>query len=240
MRSAEPPAFDATIAASPELSKIAYYLKHRRRQAELRLPREQENLAADLGVDGVHAWGRLYDRVSGALKVTVVEKGKLVSKSPGQVLFDSPQRTVRENNFHAVDGAWSTIEDTCADALNHIAGTRLTMYRRLKVTDHLVAPLRFNRMSRETLETMWGTITASKGVLLDYFRCKAELLGLKQLSWFDQQAPLPRIPGQTTDDKIPYDQACEWIIESFSQFSGDLGAFASKSLTEHWIEAEDR
>lgn len=240
LRSADPATFDATVAADPLLQRIGYYLGHRRRQAELRLPREQENLAADLSVDGLHAWGRLYDRLSGALKVSVVEKGVTVTKSPGQVLFDSPQRTVRENNFHAVNHAWGTIEDSCADALNHIAGTRLTLYRRLKLTDHLVAPLRFNRMSRKTLETMWGTITQSKGVLLEYFRCKARLLGLSQLSWFDQSAPLPRIPGQTTDDKIPYDQACQWIIESFDEFSPELGDFARLSLQERWVEAEDR
>ncbi|OYW13183.1 MAG: oligoendopeptidase F, partial [Planctomycetales bacterium 12-60-4] len=179
------------MAESTYLKRIRYYLTHRRRQAELRLPRDQELLAADLSVDGIHAWGRLYDRVSGALKVQVIEKGKSVAKSPGQVLFDSPQRTVRENNFCAVNTAWSSIEDTCADAINHIAGTRLTLYRRQGLKDHLVAPLRFNRMSRETLDAMWDTITRSKRVLLDYFSCKAKLLGLERLSWFDQSAPLP-------------------------------------------------
>jgi pepF/M3 family oligoendopeptidase len=230
----------AALDAAPYLRRIGYYLSHRQRQAALRLPREQELLAADLGVDGLHAWGRLFDRISGALKVNVVEHGKTVTKSPGQVLFDSPQRLVRENNFHAVDAAWASIEETCADALNHIAGSRLTLYRRLGVADHLVAPLRYNRMSRETLDTMWSTITASKGVLLEYLAAKAKLLGLSRLSWFDQSAPLPNIPGTTVDDHIPYDTACTWIIDAFSQFSPEFGDFATMSLRERWIEAEDR
>jgi oligoendopeptidase F len=230
----------AATAADPYLTRIAYYLRHRQRQAALRLPREQELLAADLAVDGLHAWGRLFDRISGELRVTVVERGVAVTKSPGQVLFDSPQRQVRENNFLAADAAWKSIEDTCADALNHICGTRLTTYRRTGVADHLVAPLRYNRMSRETLDTMWSTITRNKPVLLDYLRCKAKLLGLERLSWFDQSAPLPAIPGTMVDDHIPYDQACSWIIEAFSQFSGELGDFARMSLTENWVEAENR
>ncbi len=230
----------AALAESASLTQIQYYLSHRRRQAKLRLPREQELLAADLGVDGLHAWGRLYDRVSGALKVTVIEKGKPVSKSPGQVLFDAAERPVRENNFFAVDGAWKTIEDTCADAINHIAGTRLTKYRRLGLQDHLVAPLRDNRMTRETLETMWSTITASKPVLLDYFAAKAKLLGQEQLAWYDQSAPLPTIPGAAASPKIPYDQACRWIIDAFAGFSSELGDFARMSLEQGWIEAEDR
>ena len=228
------------IAASPYLQRIEYYLSHRRRQAILRLPREQELLAADLGVDGLHAWGRLYDRVSGSLKVAVVEKGKTVLKSPGQVLFDAPERAVRENNFYAVDAAWTSIEDSCADAINHIAGTRLSLYRRLGLQDHLVAPLRHNRMSRETLETMWDTITRSKSVLLKYLEAKAKLLGQSKLSWFDQSAPLPAIPGRAGEDKIPYDQACTWIIDAFQGFSPDLGDFARMALKEHWVEAENR
>lgn len=230
----------ATLSESAYLAKIAYYLEHRRRQSQLRLPRDQETLASDLGVDGVHAWGRLYDRISGALRVQVIEKGKMVQKSPGQVLFDSPQRTVRENNFYAADAAWASIADTCADALNHISGTRLTIYRRLGLQDHLVAPLRYNRMSRETLTSMWDTITKSKHCLLDYFKAKAKLLGQERLAWYDQMAPLPGIPGNATDEKISYDQACHWIIESFNDFSPDFGQFAAMSLKERWIEAEDR
>lgn len=232
--------FQQTIKASAYLTKIEYFLRLKRRQAKFRLPRDQELLAADLAVDGLHAWGRLYDRLCGALRVTVIEKGKPVSKSPGQVLFDSPQRTVRENNFHAVDAAWATIEDSCADAINHIAGTRLTTYRRLGLKDHLEAPLMYNRMSRATLDSMWSTITAFKPVLKDYLDCKSRWLGLEKLNWYDLAAPLPSIPGTVVDDNISYDQACDWIIDAFQQFSPELGDFAKMSLTEKWVEAENR
>ncbi len=232
--------FQQTVKASPYLTKIEYFLRLKRRQAKFRLPRDQELLAADLAVDGLHAWGRMYDRLCGALRVTIVEKGKPVQKSPGQVLFDSPQRTIRENNFFAVDTAWATIEDSCADAINHIAGTRLTNYRRLGLKDHLEAPLMYNRMSRATLDSMWNTITAFKPVLKDYLDCKARWLGLEKLNWYDLAAPVPAIPGTVVDDDISYDQACDWIIEAFQQFSPELGDFAKMSLTEKWVEAENR
>jgi pepF/M3 family oligoendopeptidase len=232
--------FQQAVTGSAYLTKVEYFLKLKRRQAKFRLTREQELLAADLAVDGLHAWGRMYDRLCGALRVTVIEKGKPVSKSPGQVLFDSPQRTTRENNFFAVDAAWATMEDSCADAINHIAGTRLTTYRRLGLNDHLEAPLMYNRMSRATLDSMWNTITAFKPVLKEYLDCKARWLGLEKLSWYDLAAPLPSIPGTVVDDDISYDQACDWIVEAFQQFSPELGDFAKMSLTEKWVEAENR
>ena len=232
--------FAALVAAAPELKRNEYFLTTRRRNAALRLPKSQELLASDLAVDGLHAWGRMFDRLSGSLKVTVQEKGKLVTRSPGQVQFDSAQRQVRENNFFAADAAWATIADTCADAINHIAGTRLTTYRHVGLRDHLEVPLRSNRMTRETLDAMWSTITASKGVLKEYLAKKAQLLGVDRLAWYDMSAPLPQLPGAGGADEISYDDACSQIIDAFHQFSPDFGDFARKALSEKWIEAENR
>ena len=240
LRDASDADFNQFVEAAPELKRNRYFLVTRRRNAEMRLPKSQELLAADLAVDGIHGWGRLFDRISSSLKVQVQEKGKLVTRSPGQVQFDSPQRTVRENNFFALDNAWSTIADTCADAINHIAGTRLTAYRHIGLKDHLEAPLRANRMTRETLDTMWSTISANKSVLNQYLAKKAQLMGIGQLAWYDQWAPLPQLPGSGNSDEISYDQACEWIVGSFHSFSPELGDFATMSLRDRWVEAGNR
>lgn len=240
LKDASDAGFESFVKAAPELQKNEYFLVTRRKNAALRLAKAQELLAADLAVDGLHAWGRLYDRLSGSLKVQVQEKGKLVLKSPGQVQFDSAQRLVRENNFFALDAAWATIADTCADALNHISGTRLTTYRHIGLRDHLEVPLRCNRMTRETLDTMWSTITAGKGVLKEYLAKKAQLLGVDKIAWYDQWAPLPTLPGTGSADVVPYDDACTQIIDAFHQFSPDFGDFARMALKDRWIEAENR
>ncbi len=222
------------------LSSNLFFLQECQRNAQLRLPKSEEALYEELGVDGIHAWGRSYDRLSGELRVRVMEKGELVEKSPGQVTFDSPERSVRENNFYAADHAWRSVADSCADALNHISGTRLTRYRRLGLTDHLDAPLRFNRMQRNTLNTMWSAIAEQKQVLLPYFEKKAELLGLEQLAWYDLQAPLS-LPGTDVGSAdISYAEACDRIITTFTTFDEELGDFARRALADHWVEAEDR
>lgn len=230
--------FRAFLDAAPALKKIAFFLEDARRLSTLRLPKEQERLASELDVDGFSAWGRLYDRLSGALRVTVMEKGELVKKSPGQVLLDSPERTVRQNNFYAADKAWATIEDTCAECLNHIAGTRLTKYRRAGLTDHLDAPLLFNRMRRETLEAMWSVVSEKRPVLVNYFNAKARLLGLEKLAWYDLTAPLPASDAPAA--KLTYDAACDTVLRTFDDFSTDLGDFARTALRDRWIEVENR
>ncbi|QDU07943.1 M3 family oligoendopeptidase [Gimesia aquarii] len=224
--------------ADSRLQEIHFFLEDSKRNAKLRLPKDQEILASELAVDGLHAWGRLYDRLSGELKIRVMEKGELVDRSPGQIQFDSPQRAIRENNFYAANKAWATIADSCADALNHLAGTRLTTYKHLPVNDHLDAPLIYNRMERATLDTMWSVITERKQKLVSYLDKKAELLGLSKLCWYDVNAPLPLSGGESAE--LPYDRACELVVNSFEKFSPDLSQFSEKALRERWIEVENR
>jgi oligoendopeptidase F len=238
LQAATPEQLAECLAASQPLARIAYWLTDQRTLASLRLPRDQELLASELDVDGLHAWGRLYDRVSGALRITVMEQGELVERSPGQVQFDSADRSIRQNNYFSSLKAWRTAGDTCADALNHIAGTRLTKYRRLGLEDHLSAPLHFNRMQRETLSAMWAAVDDRKDTLLGFLSAKARLLGVDHLCWYDLQAPLPTTSADAAE--IDYDTGCNLIIEAFGRFSPDFGEFARTSIVESWIEAENR
>lgn len=231
-------------STSQPLSGILFYLEERQRAAALRLPKAEEQLTSELSVDGLHAWSRLYDRLSGELRIDVMEKGTIVRKSPGQVQFDSPERNVRENNFYAAEKAWQTLADTCADALNHISGARLTKARRLGV-DHLAAPLRLNRMTRQTLDTMWNVIAERKHCLTRYFDTKARLLRLDKLAWYDLQAPTPIVAEPATSSAPPateltWDQACGTVSRTLNEFSPAFGEFAEMAMRDGWVEAENR
>ncbi|HUG91701.1 MAG TPA: M3 family oligoendopeptidase [Planctomycetaceae bacterium] len=229
----------ALLAGDEWLREIEFFLHESRRNAAFRLPKPQELLAADLGVDGVHAWGRLYDRLSGAVRVRVLERGEIVEKSVGQVQFTSPERSVRQNNFYAADKAWNAIADTCADAVNHIAGARLTLYRHLGLRDHLDRPLRHNRLRRETLDAMWSAVSRRKPVLLKYMNRKARLLGLDKLAWYDTQAPLPSTLN-SQPSTLAWDDACRMVIDTAGRFSPEFGEFCRTALEGGWIEAENR
>lgn len=233
-------AFARFIEAEPWLQANEFYLRLRRSNAQMRLPRAEELLAADLAVDGLHAWGRLYDRLSGELRIRVMEKGDIVEKSPGQIRFDSIDRSIRQNNFYAAEKAWKGIADSCADAINHIAGTRLTIYRRLKLADHLEMPLHRNRLQRETLSAMWSAVSQRKSMLLKFLDAKARLLGLEKLCWYDTQAPLPSFDRSACQSEVSYDDGADLVVETFGSFSPEMGDFARHALDRRWIEAENR
>ena len=226
----------AFVAADPRLSESAFFVEEAAATAAFRLPGDLERLNAELAVDGLKAWSRLYDRVSGSLKVKVLEKGRLVEKSPGQVQYDMPDRHERQTNFHAANVAWDTVKETCADALNHIAGARLTKYRRLGV-DHLAYPLHLNRLSRESLDAMFAVISERAGLLVPYLDAKAKRLGLEKLTWYDVGAPL--VTGAATP-KMSWDAAAGTVVETLRDFHAPFGDFSAMALEKRWVESEDR
>lgn len=225
--------------ADAQLTENRFFLEEAVRDASFRLPGDLEALHAELSVDGLKGWSRLYDRLSGALKIEVMENGELVQKSPGQVQWDMVERPVRQNNYYAAQKAWRGIAETCADALNHISGQRLTKYARLgdDGVSHLDHPLRLNRMRRETLDAMYSAIDVRSEMLLPYMAQKAEWMGVDKLVQYDVFAPLP-LP--TSQSKMSYEVACSTVVETLNEFSPKFGKFAQMALEEQWVEAEDR
>jgi len=228
------PAFLAHEAVAP----VAFAMNERRRRAKERMAPDKEALVAELSVEGYHAWNQLYNLISGKIRVPVEENGKTVQLSVGQAAnrLSDPDRETRRKVFDAYEQAWAEQADVISSTLNNLAGYRLTLYRYRGWDSFLKEPLDDNRMTEATLRAMWAAVEQGKGKLLDYFAKKAALLGIEKLSWYDLTAPV----GEESSEKIPYDEAAQFIIDNFGRFSPRLQALAVTAFNEGWIEAEDR
>lgn len=216
-----------------QLKPIAYPISYRRQRAKDKLPIDQETLINAVSVDGYHGWSQLYGTLIGQVVIPVNDR-KL---SWGQTynLLSHPDRNLRKTAFENSNEVWKQESHFFAPILNHIAGFRLKIYER-RGWPVLKEPLDNNRMTKETLDTMWSVIAKNKEPFVDYMRMKAELLNLKRLHWYDLEAPLKVQEGES----VPYDEAADFIIECFNEFSPKMGAFAKRSFEKRWIEAEDR
>lgn len=219
------------------LKSLAFNLNERRERAKELLPPEQETVVNELSVDGYHGWPDLYDMVTGKMTITIEEKGKPVALSPGQASnrMSGPDPAFRAHVMARWEEAWAKEADLCALALNRLAGFRLALYKKRGWPSVLKEPLEYNRMSRKTLDVMWGTIDANKGRLVAYMRRKQKLLGLETLGWQDLGAPVGNAAS-----KMSYEEAAEFIVEQFGRVSPDMAALATRAFRERWIEAEDR
>nr|WP_074949234.1 M3 family oligoendopeptidase [Alicyclobacillus macrosporangiidus] len=227
----------AALLDDSRVAPLRFAVEERRRRALDKLPPEQEQLIAGLMVDGYHGWSQLYDTIVGGLTITVEENGTPQTLSMGQAAnrLLTPDRAVRDRLFQQWEAAWQSREDLCAQAINHIAGFRLEVYRRRGWDDVLREPLEINRMDRETLETMWAVIAANKAPLVKYLERKAKLFGVPRLSWHDVSAPV----GKSTST-VTFEQARQFIVDHFGQFNPEMARFADHCFRDRWIEAEDR
>lgn len=240
--------FDEKLSAVPEevwgelivreeWKPVAFALDERRTLAKEKLPPEQEALAGDLAVDGYHGWGALYDTVVGHVQIPFEEDGKTVQLSAGQAFnkLHTGDRKVRAELFTRWEKAWADKSDFCSDALNHLGGFRIQLYKHRGWDSIHKEPLQVNRMSGDTLRAMWETVEKNKPVLLRYLERKAKLLGLEKLSWHDVDAPI----GQSVKH-VSYEEGARIIVEQFRKFSPKLADFAEMAFENRWIEAEDR
>jgi oligoendopeptidase F len=227
----------ASILSNETFKAISFPLDERRTSAKEKLSPEQEALVNDLSIDGYHGWGELYNTTVGQMSIPFEENGETKELSVGQASnkLSSPDRHVRETMFKNWEEAWANNADFCADALNHLSGFRLNLYKHRGWDSVHKEPLDYNRMSEKTLQVMWDTIDRNKDIFLSYFERKAKLLGLDSLSWYDVNAPI----GKTTKE-VSYDEAAEFIVEHFQKFSPKMADFTVSAFEKSWIEAEDR
>ena len=230
----------AAFCARPALAGAHNYLTRLREEARRAMTAEKEILATDLSVDGIQAWGRLYDTVSAKLEFAMVYpdgKRARLPMSQRRSLMDDPDRRVRQAAFEGGNAAWQSVEDTAAAALNAIAGTRLTLNRHRGVDHFLDIALFQAAIGRKTLDAMFEALMANLEIPRRILQLKAKSMARQQVAWFDLGAPLD-LPDQ---GKLTWDKAQTTVAQSFSRAYPALGRFFTEQVIgKNWVDWEPR
>lgn len=232
-------AFEALLA-DPSLKNAEHAVKRMRYEGQHQMKSEMEALAADLNVNGLHAWGRLYDTLTGKMEfeMTFPDGHKeVVPMSRRRALMSEPDRKLREAAFHAGQKPWNDHAVTLAAGLNGIAGTRLSLYGRRGLPHFLDTPLFDGAMSRKSLDAMLEAIHTHIELPRRAIRQAAKLQGTSALHYFDLEAPQIAPPDEK---KLTWDEACATVDKAFSTAYPQLGAYFREMLAQRWIEAQPR
>lgn len=227
------------LAAHPMMEPVRYRLSRMRTSAVHQMTADLEELAADLGVTGMSAWGRLYDRISGTLQFELAVSGheaQMLPVSMSRTLLEDPDPAVRKAALLGSNRAWETMAEPLAACLNSIAGARLTLYARRGIADFLQPALFDAAIERETLDAMLAAVRARQDVTRRYLRIKARLLGRDRLGFQDLLAPLPGATGE----RIPWDRARERVLADFGRVYPALRDFSMHAFDERWIDYAPR
>lgn len=225
-----------------ELSKVAFALNEIRREGKRLLSEKEEAIFTELSKDGLTAWSNLYDTTVSIMTIPYTDNdGKTTELSIGQAMnrmYADPDSKVRKQLFMKWEEAWTKFAPIFADTLNHLAGYRLTVQKFHGRESFLDEPLKYNRMSKQTLEAMWQAVEQNKEPFIKFLQQKAKVLGMEKLGWQDVDAPV--VLGKEKAHQFTYEEACDFIIENFATFGPKLSSFAEQALKNRWVEAEDR
>lgn len=217
------------------LNGARYYLNRLREESLHTMNPDKETLSADLGVDGIHAWGRLYDALSGRLEFDMKYPDghrDRVPMSQRRSLMENPDRRVRRAAFEGGNAAWEAVGETVAVILNAISGTRLTLNRHRGVEHFLDIALFQSGITRKTLYAMFEAVYSELDLPRRILRLKAKVMKAERIAWYDLGAPLP-LPQQ---DQLSWKKAKTIVQASFTQAYPALGEFLQTIFVKNWID----
>jgi oligoendopeptidase F len=214
-------------------------LERQRAAADHTMTTGQERLAADLAVDGLHSWSRLYENMTGRMTFRMDWPDGKVERLPISSYYGlvaNVDRRVGKAAFKGALVAWEEQEDILAASLNAIAGFTSTLWKYRHYRDVLEVPLHQTGIKRKTLDAMYRAIRANIELPRAIFREKAKFMGRKGIEWFEREAPLPlRESGL-----LSWEQGSRMVHDSFLRVYPELGRFYGQMLERRWIESEAR
>ncbi len=224
----------------PATRASSWQVERMRAQRHELLNLGEETLVGALSTDGIHAWGKLYTQLSATTTctVTVGNEQHAMGLAAAAGLMMKPDDATRRNAWQAINTAWTQNEESCAAALNAIAGWRLEMVRKRslrKPVHFLDAPLHANSITRATLDALLSVAAEAAPLARRAALAQAKAYGKEKYGPWDNRAPAPTRPG-ASETVYPFDDALALIARTYGGIDPEMGEFVTMMGRNRWIE----
>jgi oligoendopeptidase F len=214
------------------LKKYAPWLRDVRTYKPYQLSDELEKMLHEKYVSGRAAWSRLFDETMARLRfpwdkkeLSSAEAFDLLSSKDaatrkkaalviGKVLGENAPVFTLITNTLAKD---KEIEDNWRGFKQPISSRNLSNYIEDEVVEALLTAVRksYPKLAHR------------------YYKLKAKWFGVKQLNYWDRNAPLPG----DTDSAYSWDAARELVLDAYGRFSPKLATLGKEFFVKDWIDA---
>ncbi|WP_372652436.1 M3 family oligoendopeptidase [Halobacteriovorax sp.] len=218
-----------------ELEPKRFQISLMRDFKEHTLDSKRESLINGLSTDGLKAWGKLYNDISGSLVCDV--DGKKVNYASAASMTRGGDAKLREAAWRGVQKAWETHEESIAAILNSLNGWRLeeaSVRSENKELHYLDISCSQSRIKRETLDALISSTYENRSVGQRAVKSMAKVFGKEKLGPWDLLAPAPSKEGKV----ILFAEAIDTIEKAFNRLSPEMGAFARMMYEKNWIDAK--
>lgn len=230
----------AQYLSDPEILPSAFLVKHSRQRRHENLSLAEESIVNGLSQSGIHAWGDLYDQLSGSLQCEVLVGNETQNMGVAQAsaLTMSADDDQRQCAWQAINDAWESQDESCAAAINAIAGWRLEMCEQRsgeREVHYLDAPVHMNRISRQTLDTLLEVAFDNKALAQRAAKLQARAYAKEGFGPWDNRAPAPIIGGGGIVP-IAFNEAIDIIATAYGDIDPSMGAFVRMMADNKWVE----
>lgn len=227
----------AVLVADPVLADCRHWMEHLRRQRPFALSEAEERLDNQKNLAGRDAFGRLFDEITSSFRFRMTVDGaerELTGEEILALLYE-PDPELRARAHAVFLGRHAENGLVLANVLNallydHRIECELRGFPDVVTPTHLE-----NEVRPQTVEAMMTATERHYPLAQDYYRLKADLLGLPRLRTSDVYAPL-----EATPQRVPFDDARALVLDAFSSISPRFADLARDFFTQRWIDAEAR
>ena len=229
---------DEIISSNPHAEAHGFYLKEKAGQSQYLMSDSQEDLANQLSLSGIRAWGNLQGTLTSQLSIDFELDGELKAyplPAIQNIRRYNPNPIVRQQAFEAEIRGLESIQESLAACMNGVAGSNNVLNKARHREDAIHQSLDTARIDRDVLEAMLGAMQASFPVFHSYLHKKAQRFDKTSLPWWDLFAPV----GQN-NRRFSWSEARDFVLDNFNTFTPELASFAKHAFDNRWIDAEPR
>lgn len=230
----------------PEYKKYEFILEEEINYFNHQMERKEESIANDLQRFGGDAWSKLHEQIIS--NMVDKETGKTFNQLRNDAY--SPDRNIRKESYYKEIALLEQNQIAISSALNNIKGATISLNKKRNWGDGFEGAINrslfSSRLSRKSLDALISAIEDSIPMWQEYLFEKAKALNLKdekgnseKCSFYDIFAPLITKSSDKEKDWT-YQEAKEFIINKFSEFSSHMGDFVKTAFEENWVDAEIR
>lgn len=209
--------------------KYKFYLESLRLEKPHQLSAKEERILLKKSTTGSSAWSRLFDEHFSRMKFSY--EGKKISEEEILSLLHNPDREVRKKASQVFSKELKKHQSLLGYIYNMIK-TDLKSDCELRAYSSPEQPRHMdNKITQKSVDALVKSAEDSFELVQEYYKKKAELLGLKELYDYDRYAPL-----EAKEKEYSFEDSREIVLNAFEKFSPQFATIAKKAFDEGWID----
>ena len=225
------------LADDTLLLPFRHFLQVLRKFKSHTLSEREESLLSQKSLTGVQAFCRLFDEVSASLRYTLEIEGEMREMTGEEVLalLHHPDAGLRERAFGTFLKRHEEHEILFSAVFNNVALDH-SQELELRNYGHPMEPTNMgNEIPTPVVESLMQVSEANYPLAQEYFRLKAQLLGMPRLKNSDVYAPL-----SDSGRQYSFDEARSMVVEAYRGFSGEFAQMADSFFQDRRVDVLPR